>query len=248
LPWAKSKKPNVQKLAALSLSYVAYEENEEVSQQALNLLHNWSGLQNSPRLLSTAVTAYAGYTGVLVPHQALEDLKRMANSGNAYLFSSIVQALISLFNAGRQVVVLSPLVLTALKEWTEVCQQDSCKQISLFAFCGIMRDSWMVKDDIRQPVLLWLAEQSEHNEFVITYLIRRSLNFENTRKFVLSELFNWMKFVDNKKIFYKKYGKIIFKLASSPGREQDRIFFYLEKWSFESDTAWRIFKAIKNNI
>jgi hypothetical protein len=66
-PWAKSNKRNLQRLSALALTVVAYEDEEEVARQALNLLHHWSGLKNALQLHWTCISAYGSYIGLYFP-------------------------------------------------------------------------------------------------------------------------------------------------------------------------------------
>jgi hypothetical protein len=246
LPWAKSEKQSVQKLAALALTVVGYDESEEISQQALNLLHHWSGLQNSPRLQWTSIAAYGGYIGLLFPQQAVDNLKIIAQSGDGRLFSDIAQAMASLFDAGQQVSNLHFLVLNTLKKWVEKGQKAVVNHLSLLIFWGLMRESWIIKNDVRQPTLLWLSKQSEDFEDLIIYLMRSAINLELTRDLLLPEIFNWLKFVDKQPSLYKTLARIIFTLAS-PGREHERICIYLNRWSRSSETSIQILKLINRN-
>jgi hypothetical protein len=245
-PWAKSDKQSVQRLAALALTVVAYDENEEIAQQALNLLHHWSGLKNSPRLHWTSIAAYGGYIGLLFPQQALDNLKLIAQSGDGRLFSDIAQAVASLFEAGQQFPTLHSLVLNALKSWVEQGQKTAIHQLSLLIFWGLMRESWLVKDNIRQPTLLWLAKQSQDIEDSVICLVRNALNLEFSRDLVLPEILSWLKFVDKQQSLYKTLARILFTLAS-PGRERERICSYLSRWSRNSESAIRILNLIQRN-
>ena len=245
-PWAKSDKRDVQKLAALALTVVAYDENEEIAQQALNLLHHWSGLQNSPRLHWTSVAAYGGYIGLLFPQQALDNLKLIAQSGDGRIFADIAQVVAHLFEGGQQIPNLHSIVLRTLKSWVEQGQKTVIHRLSLLIFWGLMRESWLVKDNIRQPSLLYLAKQSQDIEGMIIYLMRNCLNLELSRDLILSEMLGWLKFVDKQQSLYKTYARILFTLAS-PGRERDRICSYLGRWSRDSESAIRILNLIKRN-
>lgn len=245
-PWAKSDKQSVQRLAALALTVVAYDENEETAQQALNLLHHWSGLQNSPRLHWTSLAAYGGYIGLLFPQQALDNLKLIAQSGDGRLFADIAQAVANLFEAGQQLPVLHLLILSTLKSWVEQGQKTAVHRLSLLIFWGIMRESWLVKDDVRQPTLLWLAKHDQNIEDLIVYLVRNAINLEFSRDLVLPEILNWLKFVDKQQSLYKTLARILFTLAS-PGRESERICSYLSRWSRGSESAIRILNLIKQN-
>jgi hypothetical protein len=162
--WAKSNTKAVQRLSALALAVVAYNDDEEVSLQSVNLLHHWSSLHNSPRLQWTAIAAYGGYIGLLFPQQALDNLTIIAQSGSGQLFPDIVRAISNLFDAGQQISGLHSLVLNTLQQWTKQNNKKNIHQLGLIAFWGIMRDSWIVKEKTRLPTLLLLAEQSEDNE------------------------------------------------------------------------------------
>jgi hypothetical protein len=244
--WAKSDKQSVQRLAALALAVVAYDENEEIAQQSLNLLHHWSGLHNSSRLHWTAIAAYGGYIGLAFPQQALDNLKLITQSGDGRLFADIAQAVANLFEAGQQFPALHLLVLSTLKGWVEEGQKTDIHRLSLLIFWGIARESWLVKDDVRQPSLLWLAKQSQDIEDLIIYLTRNALNLEFLRDSVLSEVFNWLKFVDKQQSLHKTLARILFTLAS-PGRERERICGNLSRWSRESVSATRILNLIQKN-
>jgi len=245
-PWAKSDKQSVQRLAALALTVVAYDENEEIAQQALNLLHHWSGLQNSPRLHWTSVAAYGGYIGLLFPQQALDNLKLIAQSGDGRLFADIAQAVANLFEAGQQFPNLHLLVLSTLKSWVGQGQKTAIHRLSLLIFWGLMHESWLVEDNIRQPTLLYLAKQSLDIEDIIICLVRNALNLEFSRDLILPEILNWLNFVDKQQLLYKTLARILFTLAS-PGKERERICSYLSKWSRNSESAIRILNLIKQN-
>jgi hypothetical protein len=245
-PWARSDKQAVQRLATLALTVVAYDEGEEISQQALNLLHHWSSLQNAPRLQWTSIAAYGSYIGLLFPQKALDNLKIIAQSGDGRLFSDIAQATTSLFDAGQQVSNLQFLVLNTLKEWADKDRKTAIYRLSLLIFWGLMRESWIIKNDVRQPTLLWLAKKSQAFEDLIVYLMRNALNLEFTRDLILPEIFSWLKFVDKQQSLYKTLARIIFTLASR-GRECERICSYLNRWSRSSESAIQILKLIKQN-
>ncbi|GGA15387.1 hypothetical protein [Okeania sp. KiyG1] len=247
-PWAKSGKPSVQKLAALALAVVAYNENEEIAQQALNLVDHWSSLKTSPPLQWTAIAAYGGYIGLLVPEKALDNLKIIAQSGNGKLFSDIAKAVEKLFNAGVQLPNLHGLVLNRLREWVDQDDNTSVYRLSLLIFRGLMRKSWIVKNDIRQPTLLWLAKESEDFEDSIVYLMRNGLNLGSRRDSILTEILNWLEFVDRHQTLYKTLARIIFTLAASSGNERKRICYYLNMWSRNSQTAIRILNLINQNL
>lgn len=245
-PWAKSNKQTSQRLAALALSVVAYDDNEDIAQQALNLLHHWSGLQNF-RLRWTAIAAYGGYIGLIFPQQALENLKIIAESGDGRLFSDIVQAVANLFDAGQQVPKLHLLVLNSLKEWVKQGQKTIIHHLSLLIFWGLMRESWIFKDGFRQPTLLWLARQNQEFEDLIIYFVRNALNLEITRDLLLPEILGWLKFLDKQQELYKTLARIIFTLAGYSSREHERICSYLNRWSKYSESAARILKLIQQH-
>ena len=251
LPWAKSDKRPVQKLAALALTVVAYDDNEDIAQQALNILHHWSGLNNSPQLRWTAIAAYGGYIGLLFPQQALENLKIIAQSGDARFFSDIAQAVSNLFDAGEQVKELHLTVLTALKEWSEQGKKAPIHQLSLLVFWGVMHESKIVQNQIRQPTLLWLANQSQSAEEKVSFLLRKALDLELTRESVLVEMLVWLQFVDRQQDYYKTVARIIFTIFSQGEyRERLRIFEYLKRWTIakKSKTASQVLLLLRKHF
>lgn len=247
-PWAKSGKQTLQRLSALALTVVAYDDNEEIAQQALSLLHHWSGLRNSLRLHWTAIAGYGGYIGLLFPQQALDNLKIIVQSVDGSLFSDIAQAVASLFYAGEQVSNLHIIVLNALNEWVEEDQETSIHQLSLLIFWGLMHESWTIKDNVRQPTLLWLAKQNQDFEDLIIHLVRNALNLEFSRDLILPEILIWMQFVDQHQVLYKTLARIIFTLASTDSnRERERIRNYLNRWSKKSTAANQILNLIRQH-
>ncbi|NEO57632.1 MAG: hypothetical protein F6K54_33930 [Okeania sp. SIO3B5] len=247
-PWAKSGKPSVQRLAALALAVVAYNEQEHIAQQALNLVDHWSNLKTSSSLQWTAIAAYGGYIGLLVPEKALDNLKIIAQSGNGKLFSDIAKAVEKLFNAGVQIPKLHGLVLNTLREWVDQGENTSVYRLSLLIFRGLMRKSWIVKNDIRQPTLLWLAKESKDFEDPIVYLMRNGLNLGSRRDSILAEILNWLEFVDRHPTLYKTLARIIFTLAASSGNERKRMCYYLKIWSINSQTAIQILNLINKHL
>ncbi len=244
LPWAKLDNESAQKLAALALTIVAVEEDEEIAKQSLNILERWSKLKNSYNLQWTAIAAYGSYIGLLYPQQAIENLKTIAQSGDGRLFPYIVQAVANLFDSAQQISTQHFLILKSLKEWAEPSHQSSLNKLSLIIFWGLMRESWIIKDEVRQPTLLWLAKKDKELEELIIYLMRRGLNLELTRNLILAEIFNWLKLVDKQDSLYKTLGRIIFTLAS-PGKEYERMSHYLRKYGKDSPTALKILQLIE---
>ena len=243
--WAKSNTKAVQRLSALALAVVAYNDDEEVSLQSVNLLHHWSSLHNSPRLQWTAIAAYGGYIGLLFPQQALDNLTIIAQSGSNQLFPDIVRAISNLFDAGQQISELHSLVLNTLRQWIEQSNQKNIHKLGLIAFWGIMRESWIIKDKTRLPTLLLLAEQSQGNENFVVYCLRNALGLELTQNLIIPEILNWLKLVDKEPMFYKTLARIVFSLAKNgTEKEQARVCHYLNKWSKDSETATKILNLI----
>jgi hypothetical protein len=238
LPWAKSDKQSVQKLASLALTVVAYADNEDTAQQSLKILHHWSGLTNSPRLRWTAIAAYGGYIGLLFPQEALENIEIIAQSGDARFFSDIAQALSHLFDSGEQVEGLHLAVLSALKRWSEQGKKTPIHQLSLLVFWGVMHESKIVENQLRQPTLLWLAKQSQNAEEKVSFLLKKALDLELTRDLILAELLIWLQFVDQQQDFYKTIARIIFTIVSQGEyRERLRILEYLKRWSIAKKSS-----------
>jgi hypothetical protein len=251
VPWAKSDKQSVQKLASLALTVVAYADNEETAQQSLKILHHWSGLNNSPRLRWTAIAAYGGYIGLLFPQEALANIEIIANSGDARFFSDIAQALAHLFNLGGQVSGLHLDVLSALKKWSEQGKKTPIHQLSLLVFWGIMHEARTVQNQIRQPTILWLAKQSQNAEEKVSFLLRKALDLELTRELVLAELLIWLQFVDQHQDFFKTIARIIYAIASQGEyRERLRILEYLKRWSMlnKCSSTDRILLLLKKHL
>jgi hypothetical protein len=243
LPWAKSDKKSVRKLAALALAVLACDDSEEIAQQALNILNHWSGLKSSPRLHWTAIAAYGSYIGLLFPQQALKNLKIIAQSGDGRLFPDIAQAMAYLFDEGQHVDGLHSIVLSALKEWTQQDKKTSIYQLSLLVFWGLMRESKITRENIQQPTLLWIAKQNQDAEDQVSYLLRKALDLELTRDLVLDAFLSWLKFVDKRQRFYKTVARIVFAVINQGEyRERQRIFEYLKRWADakKSDTASQI--------
>jgi hypothetical protein len=243
--WAKSNTKAVQRLSALALAVVAYNDDEEVSVQSVNLLHHWSSLHNSPRLQWTAIAAYGGYIGLLFPQQALDNLTIIAQSGSSELFPDIVRAISNLFDAGQQISGLHSLVLNTLRQWIEQSNKKNIHKLGLIAFWGIMRDSWIVKEESRLPALLWLAKENQDSEELVIYCLRKALALQLTQDLMISEILDWLKLVDKEQVFYNTLARIVFFLAKDgTEKEQARICHYLNKWSKDSETATKILNLI----
>jgi hypothetical protein len=245
-PWAKSNKRNLQRLSALALTVVAYEDEEEVARQALNLLHHWSGLKNALQLHWTCISAYGSYIGLLFPEDALSNLKIIATHGDGRLFSGIAQAVVDLFEAGTKISGLHASVLKDLKEWVIHDKSTSAHRLGLLIFWGLMHESWIVQNDIKQPTLLSLSKKSQSFEDTIVYLLRKSLDLDLTRDLVLPEIHSWLVFVDQHQSLYKSLARIIF-ASARPGKERERICSFLRRWSRDSQSAAQIYKLIERH-
>lgn len=245
-PWAKSNSRISQRLAALALAVVAYEDEDEVSQQSLNLLHHWSGLKNSLRLHRTCINAYGGYIGLLFPEDALNNLKTIATHGNGLLFSDIAQAVLDLFNAGQKIPGLQSTVLKSLREWTNQDISAPNYRLGLLIFWGLMHECRLMENNVQQPILLNLAKQSQNFEDMIVDLVRKSLNLSSTRDLMLSKIREWLKLVDKNASLYKTLARVIF-ASARPGKERERILSFLTRSSRESPSAGKILRLIERN-
>lgn len=248
-PWAKSNNQTLQRLSALALAVVAYDQNEEIYQQAINLLNHWSNLKKSYSLHWTAIAAYGGHIGLIFPEQALDNLKIIVKSNDGSLFPDVAQAVANLFYAGEQVSNSHLIVFNALKEWTEEENKEtSVHQLSLLIFWGLVHDSWSLVDNIYQPTILRFAKQNQTFEELVIHLVKEALNLEFSRDLILPEIFEWMQFVDQNQVLYKTLARIIFSLASSnSSREKERVCNYLNRWSRKSKSATQILNLIKRH-
>jgi hypothetical protein len=232
LPWAKSPKNAVRKLASLALTVLACDEDEDIAQQSLNVLHRWSNLENATALHWTAITAYGGYLGQIYPQQALDNLKTMIQAGNGLLFPAIAQALSHLFESGQQVQGLDSFVLKSIKNWVETGVKTSIHQLSMIIFWELMRKSHIYEGGCIKPTLLVMSKQTQDNEDCVVNILGQALNLELTRELVLTEFFNWLQLVDKCQELFKTSARIVVALYSKGNyREQQRIYTYICRWS-----------------
>uniref|UniRef100_UPI0040568F0E hypothetical protein n=1 Tax=Candidatus Electronema sp. TaxID=2698783 RepID=UPI0040568F0E len=247
LPWAKSENQSVQKLAGLALVVVLYDENEDVAQLSLNIIHYWSRLANSIKLNQAAILAYCSCIGQHFPEQALDDLKNIAASGNGRFFSDIAYAVNWLFNSSKKQSRLSLLVLQSLNEWGRQEKKSSLHRLSLLIFSDLMRISSSIEDGSQHPSLLILAEEKAKTEELIAHLLESVFYSELTRRLALPEIFKWIKHIDMHGKFWKTLARILYNVSHVP-RNRDCICAYLKKWSSESETSLKILTEIKNGF
>ncbi|NEP00549.1 MAG: hypothetical protein F6K58_18125 [Symploca sp. SIO2E9] len=258
-PWAISQQQPVQILATLALSVPVFEG--DLASQVLNLLHNWSGLKNNPRLCWTATKAYGSYVGLRFPDIALRDLFKIAQSGDANLLSAVAESVTILFEAGKFVPNQYFLILNALQDWTSLPKVTLPHQLGLLTFWILMHEA-KVPGDSNQgywPTLLRLAKEDPMYEDIIIRLLRRSLNQKQLnkianfplRKQVLEEIHNWLQLVDDDTRLYPIIGTFIFKLAvQGEERERLRILNKLKEWELagQSKAVSKIFSKISKYL
>jgi hypothetical protein len=183
---------------------------------------------------------------LIFPEDALSNLKIIATHGDGRLFSGIAQAVVDLFEAGQKISGLHASVLKDLKEWVIHDKSTSAHRLGLLIFWGLMHESWIVQNDIKQPTLLSLSKKSQSFEDTIVYLLRKSLDLDLTRDLVLPEIHSWLVFVDQHQSLYKSLARIIF-ASARPGKERERICSFLRRWSRDSQSAAQIYKLIERH-
>lgn len=250
-PWANCQDRRLQRLAALALSIPVFES--DLAPQVLGLLHSWSTLKNNSRLALTATTAYGGYVGLRFPDVALRDLFAIAQSQDAFLFSAVVESVVSLFEAGRLVPSQYLTVLNALGEWTGQTKITTANQLGLLIFWELMHEAKVPagSNNNNVPTLLWLAMESQVYEDAIACLLRRALNMKPTRISVLNKIYDWLKLADYDHRLYRVLGRIIYTLvAQGTERERERILYKLTQWASieQPNAASKILSVIKNHL
>jgi hypothetical protein len=260
-PWANSQDQRLQKLAALALSIPIFDSN--LAPQVLGLLHNWSGLTNNIRLRWTAIAAYGGYVGLRFPDVAMRDLFDIAKSGNEFLFLAVAESITMLFQAGRLLSSQYFNILNTIQIWTREAKSDDDRLLSLLIFWLLMHRAKHIEDSSNNhlPTILWLIWQEKEwvkqNKIatqaykdIVAFLVKESLNLNQiTRKLILEELHEWLRFSDYDYRFYPVLGSFFYSLISHGNKhEKDRILSYLKRWSSieSSNTASKILFKIKS--
>ena len=249
LPWAKSDKPFVQRLAALALSVPAYNEHQDVSQQALKLVSHWSSLTNSPKLRWTAIVAYGTYVGLRFPSLALDKLYEVVQSDDGHFFSVIAESVVNLFETSKFVSSQNIIVLNALEKWTEHTPKTPTHRLGSLIFIGIMHESKIsVPSSNKQiPTLLFLSTELQKHEDSVIRLLQRVLNLKLTRSIGLDESQRWLKVANGDRSLCKTMGRILFKICKTGNdRERERIGVCLSTWvSDEYSCAREVFSVLK---
>lgn len=249
LPWAKSDQPFVQRLAALALSVPAYNEHQDVSQQALKLVSHWSSLTNSPKLRWTAIVAYGTYIGLRFPKLALDKLYEVVQSDSGHFFSVIAESVINLFETSKLIASQNIVVLNALEKWTEQPPKTPAHRLGSLIFIGIMHESKMLvpPNNKQIPTLLFLSTEFQKHEDSVTRLLQRALNLKLTRSIALDESQKWLKIANSDHSLCKTMGRILFKICrTGTDRERERIGVCLSKWaSDEHFCAREVFSVLK---
>ncbi|GEM_PF-2321470 len=249
LPWAESDKPSIQRLAALALSVPAYNERQDVSQQALKLISHWSSLTNSPKLRWTAIVAYGTYVGLRFPKLALDKLYEAVQSDDGRFFSIIAESVVNLFETSKFISSQNVIVLTALEKWTEQAPKTPTHRLGSLIFIGIMHESKIsVPSNNKQiPTLLFLSTEFQEHEDLVIRLLQRVLNLKLTRSVALDESQRWLKFANGDRSLCKTMGRILFKICKTGNdRERERIGVCLRKWaSDELSCACEVFSVLK---
>lgn len=242
LPWAKSDKPFVQKLAALALSVPAYSEHQDVSQQALKLVGHWSSLTNSPKLRWTAIVAYGTYVGLRFPKLALDKLYEVVQSDDGSFFSIIAESVVNLFETSKFISSQNIIVLNTLEKWTEQSPKTPIHRLGSLIFIGIMHESKIsVPSSNKQiPTLLFLSTEFQKHEDSVIRLLQRVLNLKLTRRIALDESQRWLKVANSDRSLCKTMGRILFKICKTGNeRERERIGLCLSKWASDEHSCAR---------
>jgi hypothetical protein len=249
LPWAKSDKPFVQRLAALALSVPAYSERQDISQQALKLVSHWSSLENSPKLRWTAIVAYGTYVGLRFPELALDQMYKAVQSDDGRFFSIVAESVVNLFETSKFISSQNVIVLNALEKWTEPAPKTPTHRLGSLIFTEVMRDSKIsVLSSKKQiPTLLFLSTEFQKHEDSVICLLRRVLNLKLTRSVALDEIQRWLTVANGDRSLCKTMGRILFKICrTGDGRERERIGVCLCKWALdEHSCAHEVFSVLK---
>jgi len=244
LSWATKEDQSIQILVAIALSVPIWEDN--LAPQVLKFLNDWSTNINSNLYLrQTAILAYSGYVGQRFPDIALQNLLSIAKFRNDTLFLTLIQSIISIFEASSYLNSLN--VLQAIHSWIEKAETTLTTQFGLLMFMILMNHSYEDMDS-NYPTLVWLANKNQIYEGEIIYLLQQTLNSNITRTTILEQLHNWLKSINEQSQLYKTLGRIIYKLmAQGTDRERERISVYLKRWSDldNSNTASKILAILK---
>lgn len=279
-PWANSSDNSLQKLAALALSVPIFDSNLAPQVLGLlhswstlenNFNLRWTataaysgyvGLRFPEialrDLFAIARTIFTPYIQKISsnPEVELDDFFAIASSEELLLFSAVVEGVASLFATGKFVTTQYFTVLNALEEWTSQTKTIISRLLTLLGlliFWRLMREDKIpvgLNND-RVPTLLWLAKESQVYEDLIICLLRRALNFKQTRIPVLNEIDKWLKIADYDHRMKRVIGRIIYTLVSQgTERERERILYKLNQWALREpdNTASEILSIIKKNL
>jgi len=235
LPWANHDDDRVRTSAALLLGIPAWES--EFAAQVLGLLHHWSTLRNNWKLCWTAAAAYGGLVGLRFPDSALRDLFNIACSGDLRLFGVVNYGIINLFRFGRMASDYYFKVIDTLFDWVINQKNKIIAVFGLFIFLQLSLEDKIETNVSKEliPTILWIAQQSEEYKDKVASLWQNALNYKATRIFALDALRQWLSIADNNEQTYQSIEQIIVCLAvQGTGREKERLYFYLNRWTNDS--------------
>jgi hypothetical protein len=197
--WATSNSWHERNAAAMALGVLV--DDAAFAPNVLKLLEQWC-LQHDNRWLKfTAAAAYGGLVGISYPHIALKRLCLLTQTKRVDIMipSSVLQAVVSLFERRSDDMEHIRLVLKALEVWTEEPGYILAIRTGLEIFLSLAHHQYRESASTERacPTLLWVIQQDEGCQHLVIELWRRVLNNRDMQRRALREtLRSWLKVVD----------------------------------------------------
>jgi hypothetical protein len=241
-PWASDEDEKVRRSVGLALGIPA--QRDALAAHVLKALARWSNETNAERwrLPWTAAAAFGTHwIGVRFPDAALRCLDLILRHEDLKQSRAVADSLVGLFELDPDNSSYRQRILDAALAWSAGAERS--KHVRTWGLVGFLRIAYQVQTVVseqaasRWPALLWLAESDPVLATGIVLLLRRGLEFKETRRASLLVLHDWTTQAGRKARLRHALERLLSRLAEGEGRERERLCSALERWQNDRKRA-----------
>ncbi len=227
--WANDREGNVKEAAARAL-FEPFQDRDHGT-QVRQLLDHWSQ-SGKLRERWTAAAAYGAFVGYRHPREALQGLRRTAETRYWTLTPRFIRSVADCFGMGFRQPLYARLLLEELVSWTTREGHSFVRSTSLLAFLNLASLPGPQPGFRSGPALLWMVHEDEASQDSAVTLWLRALDERTTRRSAASELRRWFTAADDQEALQPLLRALIERLAKAASDDElDRLRYYLDRWA-----------------
>ncbi len=224
-PWADSGQDHDEYAAIGALQFPSLQP--ELAPLVARMLAAWSHPGQPLARRVTAAAALGSTVGQLMPHRAIELLRRAARSSDPELRDAVCYSMIELFNIRE----LTGRVLGELRSWTA----SQRRNLRATGFLCVLQLSFDLAVDTAEgvqpwPVLVWLADQSGEHRDDIVVLLARLMQAPYFLPAAYDEIKRWVYIAERDSQLRGPLGRLLVDLEKAD-QNNGVVPYYLREWA-----------------